>query len=68
MNREEAKIAMAEGKKVTHKKLFNKNTVKENKEGMIIGSDGYRLSKHIFWFNRMGAVFDEGWEIVDEVN
>lgn len=66
MNREDAKIAMANGKKVTHKRLFYKNAVTENKYGIIIGNDGYRLSKHIFWFNKMDAVFDEGWEIVDE--
>lgn len=66
MTREDAKNAMKEGKKVTHKRLFHNLAVTENTEGMIIGNNGYCLSKHIFWFSKMDTVFDDGWKIIED--
>jgi hypothetical protein len=66
MTREDAKIAMKNGIKVTHNRLGYKEWVTENKYGKLINKDGFGLSKHIFWFNRMDSVFDDGWEVFDE--
>jgi ASC-1-like (ASCH) protein len=68
MTIEDAKIAMKEGKKVTHKRLGYKTWVTINKYDKIVFDNGETLSQHVFWFSRMDDVFNDGWSVVNLTN
>jgi len=65
MTREEAKIAMSEGKKVTHR-FFTPEEWATEIDGEIHLEDGVVCSKKHFWENREQKFFDLGWELFNE--
>lgn len=66
MTKKEAKQAMSEGKKVTHKYFTATEWVTSNEYGKVLLEDGIILSWLEFWNNRVVSIFDDGWELYKE--
>jgi hypothetical protein len=64
ISKEEARQAMAEGKKINHKSYLKYQSATLNSSGKIVFEDGGTISEHIFWFNRTDIKFDNGWYII----
>ncbi|RTK96452.1 MAG: hypothetical protein EKK64_04000 [Neisseriaceae bacterium] len=64
MDREEAKTAIKEGKKLTHDYFMEGEFVmKDIEDGMVIFEDGIRQVECAFWAFRSGEHWNEGWQI-----
>lgn len=71
MNRHEAKLALSEGKKITHAyfskgeyvylECINPNTIPVKYE--CVFEDGTTQEEREFWELRKGSQWDNGWEI-----
>ena len=65
MTREEAKQALAEGKKITHM-YFSPNEYVYQQGVMIFTEEGYSIDQEIFWRDRARTSFNHGWEIYSD--
>ena len=74
MNKQEAISKMTEGKKVTHQYFDNDEYVRMRIYGMPERtdtsiywlSDKHQVSASMFWFDRSGDHWNEGWEIYNK--
>ena len=65
MNKQEAILAMKEGKKVTYK-YFSPNEWMAMKDGMIVLEDGVICPPEEFWKLRADSRWDDGYELFNE--
>ena len=65
LTKEDAKQAMREGKKVTHK-YFSPGEWATMENGMVILEDGVRCSSQEFWHWRQQSFFDNDWSLYKE--
>jgi len=65
MNKQEAKLAMQEGEKVTHR-YFTPNEWMTMKYGMIALEDGVICPTEEFWQWRTDPVWDDGYKLFNE--
>ena len=65
MNKQEAILAMQEGKKVTHL-YFSPNEWMTMKEGMIVLEDGVIYPPKEFWQWRTDRGWNDGYELFNE--
>lgn len=65
MNKQEAILAMQEGKKVTHR-YFSTNEWVTMKDGMIVIEDGVYCPPEVFWQWRTDPVWNDGYELFNE--
>ena len=65
MNKQEAILAMQEGKKVVHR-YFSPNEWMTMKEGMIVLEDGVICPPKEFWQWRIDPVWNDGYELFNE--
>ena len=65
MNKQEAILAMQEGKKVTHR-YFSPNEWMAMKDGMIVLEDGVICPPEEFWQWRTDAVWNDGYELFND--
>ena len=65
MNKQEAILAMQEGKKVTHR-YFGANEWITMKDGMIVLEDGVICPPEVFWQWRTDTCWDSGYELFNE--
>lgn len=64
MTKEEAKIAISMGKKLTHNHFGDDEFVmRDAQDGVIIFEDGVKQVEREFWAFRSGEQWNEGWEI-----
>src|SRR5690242_10950527 len=61
MNREQAIKEMQQGIKMTHKYFTDDEWVTISGNEYVL-EDGVRCSHRLFWLDRSGPNFDEGWE------
>ena len=61
MNKQEAKVAMLNGDKVTHMWFSSDEWVKLV-EGYYVFEDGCRCTQREFWDSRTDASWNTGWE------
>lgn len=67
MTKQEAKIAMREGKKVTHSPSFtDEEWITMRGLDTIVMEDGYTASERDFWKYRNHPNFEVDWEIFKE--
>lgn len=65
MNKQEAILAMQEGKKVTHRYFFT-NEWMTIKDGMIVLEDGVICHPKEFWQWRTDSAWNDGYELFNE--
>ena len=69
MNKQEAILAMGEGKKITYK-YFSPNECMSMKDGMMVLEDGVipgvTCTPEEFWKYRTDAKWDDGYELFSE--
>jgi hypothetical protein len=64
MNRIEAIAALDAGEKLTHDYFQDDENIQLDKSlDMILTEDGYYLEKELFWKDRAGSQWDNGWNI-----
>jgi len=63
MNKEMAKTMLAQGFHLTHY-LFSKDEFIYQEGMKIFTEEGYSISQEIFWQDRDGKSFDDGWNLV----
>ena len=65
MNKEEAKQALKEGKKITHEYFEKHEFVMKHPtiSGYIVFEDGVAQSESNFWNLRKDNYWDKGWEL-----
>lgn len=63
LSRQQAKEILDAGEKLTHKLMLTDEWVKKADNGMIETEDGYQISPLIFWSDRRGSQWDNGWYI-----
>lgn len=65
MTRHEAKLAIESGKKVTHRYFDSKEWV--TKSGFhYLFEDGNKILPHIFWKDREGEGWNDGWGLFND--
>lgn len=64
MTKEEAKKALNEGKKVSHKYFSDKEYIVKT-EGKLQDERGYLFSEALFWMDRSSAPWKEGWKLYE---
>jgi hypothetical protein len=65
MTKQEAIQAMGQGKKVTHEYFMSHEWI-TLKKGSIYTEDGYSISPALFFKDRAGKQWEEGWSIIEE--
>jgi len=66
MTKDEAKQAMREGKKVTHRYFTPDEWVKSDQDGVIyILEDGVELTAREFWKYRTNPAFESDWQLFE---
>lgn len=66
MTRSSAIIAMVRGEKVRHRFFSSDEWVKMNPDGKYEFEDGVVCSAELFWKDRSGELWYDGWVIVKE--
>ena len=66
MTRKEAKEAMKNGKKLTHRYFKADEWITINARNEIITELGYKISPVMFWLRRNSEAFDKDWSIFKE--
>lgn len=67
MNKEEAKQALNEGKKITHVFFCENEFVQKDSEDssvLVFEDFGVKQNEEEFWLMRQDESWNEGWEIV----
>lgn len=64
MNRQQAKEALANGAKLTHRYFTSEEWVKSMGDGMYIFEDGIMCNVDGFWMDRKDGSFDSGWHVL----
>lgn len=66
MTKEEAIKAMIENKKVTHRYFDDGEYIQLTADHQnILFEDGNRISASIFWSDRIGSHWNNGWDIYE---
>lgn len=63
LTKAEAIQAMKEGKKVTHHYFSDNEFIKLAPCGRIETEEGYLIAPYLFWLDRKGEAFENGWFI-----
>jgi len=64
MNKEEMKLALAQGNKVRHKYFGEKEFVMQLPDGTYQFEDGNTVPEELFWEHRTDFYWDKDWEII----
>ena len=69
MTRNEAREALKQGKKITHRYFSDDEFVMLANDGTnrIQDENGFKIESAMFWHDRAGAGFDEGWEVYKRI-
>lgn len=64
MTKQEAIQAMKQGKRVRHRFFSQDEWMTQYSNGQIIFEDGVKVNMALFWSDRTGPAWQDGWEIV----
>jgi len=63
MTKQEAILAMQQGKKVTHRHFGDGEWATMNEQGKITFEDGASIDSTLFWKDRSDSSFNEDWSL-----
>lgn len=66
MTKQEAIEAMKNGAKVTHRYFSEDEYIKFSEDGRIETEEGYLCAPSLFWIDRRGEAWQDGWSIYGE--
>lgn len=67
MNKSEAKLAIASGKKIKHRYFDDHKYVKlsNDNRNLYEFEDGVKITPLMFWTDRIGKIYNDGWYLFD---